>query len=185
MSKIITDTGLLGKAIAAWGSKGAKWATEGQVLGLSALQRVADHGDIGYVNRLYLAMPKGTKSSAMASWLVAHGSLVANTTKGEKADKPFLFTKDKVTNMAAATADNWYDHKPEPDADQVFDLQKALIACLTKAGKATTVLHGELAEQVRALLTAAAGEAGPVEGDGVDDALSGVDADAARKGAVA
>jgi hypothetical protein len=152
MSKIITNATELGKAIDAWGKKGQKWAQEGQTLALSCLTRLSEHGDIGYVNRLYLSMPKGTKSSAMASWLLTYGALQANTDKGTKSDKPFVFDKEKITDVPGATADPWFDHKPEPDADQVFDLQKALQAILTKAGKAKQVAHGELAAEIAALL---------------------------------
>jgi hypothetical protein len=97
-------------------------------------------------------MPKGTKSSAMGSWLLTHGALVANTDKGSKTAMPFKYDKSKTTDLEAAAKDPWYDHKPEPDADQIFDLQKALEAIIKKAGKAKQVAHGELLEGVAALL---------------------------------
>lgn len=172
MTKIITNATELGNAISAWGKRGAKWIAEGQMLAVSALTRLADHGDIGYCNRLYLAMPKGTKSSAMASWMLTHGALIANTDKGSKADKPFVFSKDKTTDVQAGIADPWFDHKPEPDADAVFDLQKALMAVLTKASKARHVAHGELAEKVAAVLAEVAGNEGDTESDHVADELA-------------
>lgn len=173
----ITNATELGQAITAWGKRGAKWVNEGQMLAVSALTRLADHGDIGYCNRLYLAMPKGSKSSAMASWMLTHGALIANTDKGSKGDKPFVFSKDKSTDVQAGIADPWFDHKPEPDADAVFDLQKALAGVLKKAGKAKHVSHGELAEKVAALLAQVAGEEGGddgVESDYVADELEGI-----------
>jgi hypothetical protein len=135
-----------------WGKAGQKWAEAGQVLAMSCLKHLSDHGDVGFVNRLFLAMPKGTKSSAMGSWLLTHGALVANTDKGSKTAMPFKYDKSKVTDLEAAAKDPWYDHKPEPDADQIFDLQKALEAIIKKAGKAKQVAHGELLEGVAALL---------------------------------
>lgn len=174
MTNIITNATELGNAITAWGKRGARWAADGQMLAVSALTRLADHGDIGYCNRLYLAMPKGSKSSAMASWMLTHGALIANTDKGSKADKPFVYSKDKTTDVPGSIADPWFDHKPEPDADAVFDLQKALMAVLTKAGKAKHVAHGELAEKVSALLAEVAGNAGDVETEGVGEGLAGI-----------
>lgn len=142
----------LPKKITAWGNAGAKWAKDGQTLALSCLKQLADHGDVGFVTRLYLAMPKGTKSSAMASWLLTHGALVANTEK-DKKDKPFKFSREKTTDMEAAAADPWYDHKPEPDADKVLDLQAAIQALIKKAKKASQVEHSELLEQLQAMVS--------------------------------
>ncbi len=150
---IITDTAELGKRIDAWGKAGSKFINDSVPLAISALQRLADHGDIGYVNRLYVAMPKGTKTSAMASWLLTHGALQANTGE-DKATKPFLYDKAKETNVDAATQDPWYNHKPEPAADDVFDLQKALKALIAKANKATKIEHAPNAALV-ALMDAA------------------------------
>lgn len=135
-----------------WGKRGQKWAQEGQELALSCLQHLADHGDIGFCNRLYLSMPKGTKSSAMASWLLTYGQLEANTDKATKASAPFKFSREKATDVEGAAADPWFEHKPEPSADQVFDLQKALAAVLRKASKASHVEHSELLEGLMALV---------------------------------
>lgn len=173
MTNIITNASELGIAITAWGKRGARWA-DGQMLAVSALTRLADHGDIGYCNRLYQAIPKGSKSSAMASWMLTHGALTANTDKGSKADKPFVFSKGKTTDVQGSIADPWFDHKPEPGADAVFDLQKALMAVLTEAGKAKHVAHGELAEKVSALLAEVAGNEGDVETEGVGEGLAGI-----------
>lgn len=102
-------------------------------VGVSSLAHLAEFGDTGYVNRLYKAMPKGSRSSALVSWLLAYGGVIANTDKETKADKPFLFAKDKKTNVEGAMADAWYDHKPEKAPDEMFDLQVAMIALLKKA----------------------------------------------------
>lgn len=172
MAKIITNASELGKAIDVWAKRGTKWTQDGQMLGLSALTRLAEFGDIGYVNRLYLAMPKGTKSSAMASWFLTYGSLRANEDKNSKADKPFLFDKEKETSVAGAEADPWFMHKPEPDADQVFDLQKALMAVLKKAGNAAHVAHGDLIGKIEAILAEGTPESEKEVEDEVEESLS-------------
>lgn len=144
----------LKKAIDAWGKRGTNWVQDGQKLAMQALGHLAAHGDIGAVNRLYLSMPKGSKSTAMVSWLLTYGSLQANAEKASKATSPFKFDKEKVTDLEGAAKDPWYDHKPEPDADKVLDLQKALAAILKKASKSPQIVHPELLEGIRALVGA-------------------------------
>jgi hypothetical protein len=174
--ELIKDNAELTKAIDAWGAQGTKWTTRGQLLALSALQYLADHRDTGAVNRLYKAMPKGTKSSAMASFLLTHGALSANTDKGTKADQPFKFDKEKATDVDAAKADPWFDHKPEPDADQVFDLQKAIKAIIAKAAKSKQLSHAELLTGLNALVTAGQPvepAAAPTEGEKTEETPAG------------
>ncbi len=150
----------LNKAIDAFAKTGLKWADQGHKLAIATLEHlVKSHGDVGAVNRLYKAMPAGSKSSALVSWFLAYGALVANVDKETKKDKPFVFAKDKTTNVVGGAADPWYNHKPEPAPDDVFDVQKALAAILSKAkrvaAKGGTVTGGELLVEIEAI---AAGE---------------------------
>lgn len=148
---LITDKALLVKLIESIATRGKKLDSDIQLAGLSCLDHLAKHGDIGQINRLYLALGKGARKAALSSWLLSHGALVANTEK-DKADKPFIYTKDKATNVQAASQDPWYDHKPDAAPDEVFDLQKALEAIIKKAaGK--ELVHGELLTGVQGLLS--------------------------------
>lgn len=156
--KTITDVSALGKLIDAIKKAGTKLDNDIHVAAVSALARLADHGDIGYCNRLYLALPKGVRKAAMTSWLLAYGSLKANTDTATKAETPFVFTKDKACNVADGMADPWYDHKPDQKPDEVFDLQAALQAVLKKA-QGKTLVHGELVAGIQGLLATAAGAA--------------------------
>jgi hypothetical protein len=144
------------KAIDAFAKTGLKWADQGHKLAVATLEHlVKSHGDIGPVNRLYKAMPAGSKSSALVSWFLTYGALVANTDKETKKDKPFLFAKDKTTRVDGGKADPWYNHKPEPAPDQVFDVQVALAAILGKAkrmeAKGGQVLNKELLLEIEAI----------------------------------
>jgi hypothetical protein len=144
------------KDIAAFAKSGQKWADQGHKLAVATLEHlVKSHGDIGPVNSLYKAMPAGSKSSALVSWFLTYGAVVANADKETKKDKPFIFAKDKETRVDAGKADPWYNHKPEPDPDQVFDVQKALAAILSKAKrvkeKGGTVTGGELLLEIEAI----------------------------------
>lgn len=149
--KLITDKAELVKLIESIASRGKKLDADIQLAGLSCLDHLAKHGDIGQINRLYVALAKGARKAALSSWLLTHGSVVANTEK-DKADKPFIYTKDKATSVQAASQDPWYDHKPDAAPDEVFDLQKALEQIVKKAaGK--ELVHGELLTGVQGLLS--------------------------------
>ena len=134
----------INKAIASIKTAGAKLDKMIQETGVAVLEHFAEHKDTGVVNRLYLALPKGARSTAMASWLLAYGALEPNTDKATKAEQPFRYAKDKITNAQFASLDMWYDHKPEKAVDEVFDLQKAVRSILAKAGKAPKLAHGDV-----------------------------------------
>lgn len=159
--KLITDTAELGKFIDGIATRGKRLDTDIQIAGVSALARLKEFGDIGYCNRLYLALSKGARKSAMSSWLLTHGSLVANTGE-DKATKPFIHSKDKTTDVEGAMADPWFDHKPDPKPDEVFDVQAALLA-LIKRAKGKQLENGELLAKVEAII----GEHMPAGDEGV------------------
>ena len=158
MTKLITDAAELTKAIDAWTARGTKWVKDGQLLALSALQRLHDHGDIGPANRLQATMPKGTKSGSMAAYLLAFGALSANVGQ-DKAEKPFLFDKARAdkqggvkADMAGAMACAWETcGKAEQAPDEVFDVAKALDALLARAMKAAQVSSPETIQAVKDL----------------------------------
>lgn len=168
---IITDKAELDKRITAWGQRGKKWVEEGHLLALSALTMASKHNDVGPVNRLFLAMPKGTKTSAMTSWLLSYGMLVANEADNKK-EMPFKYTKDKAWNLEGAAQDPWYNHKPEPAPDQVFDLQKALEQVINRA-KGKQLVHADLLPKLQEMLADVAGNI--TEGSLPASADAGVD----------
>lgn len=168
--KLIESSDELLKAIASWGTRGAKWAAEGHMLALSALTLLAAHGDVGPVNRLYLAMPKGTKSSAMAEWLLTFGRVVPTEDSDVAKTKPFTYSKDKVTDLEAAAKKPWFEFKPEPAVLECFDVQAAVVAFIkateAKIAKAQTSTHTELLTGLQALVVvdSAMADADPLEG---------------------
>jgi hypothetical protein len=131
------------KAIKSISASGAKLDKLIQDTGVSVLEHFAQHKDTGVVNRLYLAMPKGSRSTALVSWLLAHGALIANTDPGTKKEQPFRYLSGKTTDPIAAAQDPWYSHKPDKAPDEIFDLQKAIRHVLAKAAKAPGVSHGD------------------------------------------
>lgn len=153
MTKKFTSSELVA-AITAWGKAGSEWIKQGQELAMASLQHLEDHGDTGYLNRLYLAMPKGTKSSAMIQWILAFSRLEANTGE-DKSEKPFIAVKGngKVNKLEEAAKKPWYDFKPEPKPDEVFDFQAAMLALIKKAKGKTHIAHADLLAQCEALVS--------------------------------
>lgn len=152
---LIDNVADLNKAIDTWGKQGQKWAKQGHILAMSALTVLGAHGDVGPCNRLYLAMPKGTKSSAMAEWLLTFGKLVP--TEGDKSKTmPFSYAKDKAMDLKGAESKPWYEFKPEPTVLEVFDvtiaLRQFLKTATDKAAKAQTSVGVGLLEQIKAML---------------------------------
>lgn len=130
---------------------GKKLDADIQAAGLGCINHIDQHGDVRLVNRLYLAMPKGSRKTALAQWLLAFGKVSANTTETKK-DSPFVYAKDKPTMLAEAATKPWYDFAPEKAPDELFDVMKALEAVLNRAGKAGKVSDPDLLSNLRALV---------------------------------
>jgi hypothetical protein len=137
------DSATINKEIAAIKTAGAKLDDRIQACAVDVLEHFAEHKDTGMVNRLYLALSKGARSSAMASWLLAYCAVKPNTDPSTKKEQPFAFDREKQTNVEGGRLDMWYTHKPEKAVDEIFDLQKAFRALMAKAAKATNVVHGD------------------------------------------
>ena len=141
--KKFADVAALNKEIAAIKTAGAKLDARIQTAAVGVLEHFAEHKDNGLVNRLYHAMPAGSRKSALTSWLLAHCAVSANTDKATKQEQPFVYDRNKKTDPEAGEADPWYTHKIDKAPDEVFDLQKAVRALLAKAEKAKDLKGGD------------------------------------------
>ncbi|APU00333.1 hypothetical protein HOR55_gp46 [Ralstonia phage RS-PII-1] len=148
------DKGQLDKAITSIAKRGAQLDKDIQTAALSALKLLADHGGVEWINKLYLAMPNGSRRSSLAQWFIAFGACVANTDDATKRERPFVYAKDKTTDLEGAAAVQWYDMKKEPEPDEVFDIQKALASILAKAKKAGKVNDEKLLKHLQAFAKA-------------------------------
>ena len=141
------------KKIDSWLARGTKWVKEGQTLALEALAHLDKTGDIGPANRMVAGMPKGTKRNALAEWFLAFGRLSLNDNKAESKTKPFVYAKDKHTDVAGGTKKPWYDFQPEAPIVDVFDVQKAVEQALksiaAKAAKAVTATNVDMLDKLR------------------------------------
>lgn len=143
----------LPKAIESITKRGRLLDNDIHIAACSAIAIKGEHGDTMFINRLYLALPKGTRAAALTNWLLQYGGVIANdgTTGKPKTEQPFLHTKDKKADLEAGMADPWYDHKPDPKPDEVFDVMAAVMAIIKKA-KGKELVHGELLSALGAIV---------------------------------
>lgn len=163
--KLITDKSALTKAIDSIANRAKKLDNDVQLAGLSAIAHLDKHGDVTFVNRLYLALGKGTRRRALAEWFMAFAKVTPNQNADTKRDQPFAYDKSKTTRLDGATLEPWFDFAPEPAVDQLFDVRAALHRIVQRASKAPSVNDTELLGRLREIdAHVAAGQTiGPVE----------------------
>lgn len=151
--KLIEDSGKITAAINAIAKSGNKLDLDIQLVGLSVLNHAELHGDVTLINKLYLALPRGTRKTAMTQWLVAFGKVVANTGDNKK-EAPFSYDKTKATDLAGASQTPWFDFAPDKAPDALFDVQAAVASLLRRASKADKVSDPELIAKLSQLVNA-------------------------------
>src|SRR5574337_235497 len=142
--------------------RGAKLDADIQTAGLSIINHVAEHGDTTLADRLFDAMPKGSRRVMLAEWFMAFGMIRTLDKKASEdkaalaAGRHFKIDRTRSTNLDGAEAKPWFEMKPEQSAAEAFDVQKAVKAILAKLGKdGLTVVHkAEAIAEAKALLTA-------------------------------
>jgi hypothetical protein len=166
-TNLIVGNDALTSAIGSIKKAGKKLDGMIQVAGLSILNHIQLHGDITQFEALWAAMPQGARKNALAEWAFKFGKLSANTDANTKSVKPFLFDREKRTDLFGAEDQPWFMFKPEKPVDQEFDFQKLLGMLLAKADKAEAAgLPITGAEQLKAVRAAA--HAAPVAGTAVE-----------------
>lgn len=137
----------INKAIASITASGAKLDKLIQDTAVAVAEHFAQHKDTGLVNRLFLAMPKGSRRMALADWLLKFVAVLPNTDQKTKAEQPFVFAKDKTTNAVEAAKVQWYDLKKEKAVDEVFDVRAKVMALIRSIEKSTKLDHYDVAAE--------------------------------------
>ena len=155
---LITDIKLLDKAIVSIATRGKKLDADIQLAGLSCLDMLDKHGNIGPLERLLFALPKGARKNAFIEWAVTFGKATINEGP-DKKDKPFLFNREAVTDLVKADEKKWYAFQLEKPLDLNFSI-KAMAAMLVKkaeqaAAREGAVLDDDHADKLAALKTLA------------------------------
>lgn len=125
---------------------GAKLDKDIQSTAVDVLEHFTQHRDTGLVNRLFLALPKGSRGLALADWLTKFCAVKPNTNKDTRAEQPLVFNKDKADmltaeNIEAAQLVMWYDLKKEKALDEAFDVMAGFKQLLRKIEHSTKVEH--------------------------------------------
>lgn len=137
----------INKSIASIATTGKKLDALIQSTAMDVLEHFQVHRDTGLVNRLFLALPKGTRGIALGQWLLRFVAVKVNTNAETKKEQPFVFDAGKVAAMMAedtltrASVVMWYDLKPEKALDEVFDVQTAFKAMLRHIERSAKVEH--------------------------------------------
>lgn len=131
---LITDQKALGAAIVSIKTRSAKLDGDIHIAAMSAAAHFEKCGDVGFINRLFLALGKGARHVAMIEWLTQFAGVSAN--EGEsKNTTPFVKDRNKSVDLESGDALPWYDCKPSPKPDQVLDYLALLMKVVTKKAK--------------------------------------------------
>lgn len=152
------DVAACNVAIASIAKRGAKLDADIQTVGLNILNHVAEHREVSLVLKLYNAMPKGSRRNALADWFQRFGQVTVNTDKASAKERPFLFAKDKTTDVQGAIATAWYECKPEKELADEFNFAAQLAALLKRAESArehgVKIVGGDILAKVREVTAA-------------------------------
>lgn len=144
----ITDTKAFKAACDSITKRGAKLDADIQLAAMSAANAVAQHGNVMFVNMLYIALSKGARKSAMTEWLLKYAGVMANDGASKK-EMPFKFDRERTVDLAGGALEPWFDCKPDADPDMTFDVVAALRAVIKKAqGKNVDAKHLLLVENL-------------------------------------
>jgi len=151
-TEIITDVAKLGKFIDGIKTRGAKLDRDIHQAAVSAVAHFAKCGDVGYINRLYMALGKGARHVAFIEWVTQFGGVEANASES-KDTTPFIKDKNKTPDVEGGDNLPWYECKPSPKPDEVLDYYALLMKIVTKkAKKDQQCAHAELLAKITPIL---------------------------------
>jgi hypothetical protein len=124
----------LGAFITVVGKKAKALDEDIQQAGLSSMAVFEKTGNVFYINKLYTSLGKGARHSAMTAWMLGYGGVKANTSEA-KDTTPFVKDASKQVDIDGAQETPWYDMKPSPAPDAVFDVLALALSMLKKQPK--------------------------------------------------
>lgn len=129
-------------AIKSIAGRGASLDKDIQLTGLSILAHIEQHKEVSLFQKLYAALPKGSRTNAMVAWALAFGAIEVNLDKATKKERPFLYVKGKATDLAGATEKPWFDFKKPAAPDVEFNVEAAFLKFMEGIQK--RIAKGEL-----------------------------------------
>lgn len=131
-----------------------------QSVGLDVIQHVEQNGEVSLAIKLLRALPKGSRSNALADWFQKFSKVAVNTDKATAKQFPLVFNKAGKLDVEGATKLQWFQCKPEKAMVDEFDFNAKLLALLNQASKAEkdgiTIKGADALKQARAMLKVAA-----------------------------
>ena len=179
--KIIDSSAELDKFIVGLAARGKRLDADIHVAACSAAHHFSIHGDTGFINRLYNAMPKGSRHVALTEWFIQFAGVSANEDKGTSRANPFRKDAQKRVNLDEGVKKPWFMLKPSKTPDQVVDVLALTLKIIAKAqGEGKQVVNGAMLQELQALAERYAPEeevAGAGEMADGDEALAGIAGD--------
>lgn len=159
---LIVGASAIDKAIASIKTKGANLDASIQIAARSVLAHIEHCGDTTVADKLFNAMPNGSRRNCLAEWMLAFGQvrLLMNTQPDDKEalknGRIFAIDRTKKYDAAGAEGKLWHEMRKQADVQTVFDCQAAVQSLLNRiqsaVGKGMTI---EGQEQALATLQAA------------------------------
>lgn len=146
--KLMTAQVDIEKAITSIATRGKNLDNDIQLCALSVLAHLNEHGDPSLLNRLYNALPKGSRKAAMSAWVMTYGKVKPNEQPLTKKESPFLYNKEGETDLDGATSKPWFEFKKDSTPEEVFNLDASLQSLVKrlenahKGGKQITLGEG-------------------------------------------
>jgi hypothetical protein len=105
--------------------KGAAFDKLVQDTALDVFDHAHRHNDLDIVNRLVVAMPKGSRGQSLAVWFCKFGKLKPNDSKEKEvlAVKPLVWNKDGNTDRPNAERTLWHSVLKDKPLIEVFDIE--------------------------------------------------------------
>lgn len=128
----ILSSDALNKEISAIGKVGAKLNLRIQIAAINAIWYSVQHGDIGFGQRLVLAMNAGQRKNSLVAFLEKHGKFQWN-----KEEKNLIYRKRDDLNADAVLeiTEFWHDAIKESDIKSMFDFDEEANRFLKKLEK--------------------------------------------------
>lgn len=123
-------------------TKGASFDALVQEVALAVIFHVNDKREASLANKLYAALPKGTRRNALVKWFMTFGEIKLNQ-GADRKDIPLLFKKKGEYKPEEATETMWNDMTVEKSPAEEFNPAKLATQLLNKLNKA--VQEGKVA----------------------------------------
>lgn len=122
----------LNKEITSIGQVGNKLNVRIQQAALNAIHYSIAHGDIGFGQRLLLALTAGHRKNSLVAFLEKHGKF-----QWDKESKQLIFRKrdDLVADKVAEITEQWYEAMKEPEVKSMFDFEEEAARFLKRLEK--------------------------------------------------